>query len=446
MAQPSPRLQALDVCLNVVKDGRSLSKALPQSLAKLADPRDRALVQQLVFGTLRWQLRLQAIAAQLMDKPLKPKDQDVFQLILIGLYQLIYLDIPEHAAVSETVSLTKALKKPWAKGLVNAVLRSYQRESETVLDTVDANPVAHYSHPQWLWERLKKAYPDHWAQIMDANNRPAPLTLRINPLKTTREQFLKKLEDQGIESEAHPCSVQGINLLRSLDITQLPGFDAGEFSVQDGAAQQAGYLLSPQPEERILDACSAPGGKTTHLLEMSQNQADVVALDIEPERLERVQENLSRLALKATLKAGDAANLSAWWDTQPFDKILLDAPCSATGIIRRQPDIKWHRKPQDIKALVETQKTLLDTLWTTLKPGGLLLYATCSILPQENIDQITDFLSRHPDAKEHPILSDCADMIENNTNGAHGPGLQFLPGLVNMDGFYYCLLQKQPKA
>lgn len=430
------RFIALKICLTVTEDGRSLSQTLPEGLAQFSDRRERSFTQNLVLGTIRWQARLAAIRDQLLKKKLKPKDADINQLILLGLYQVIYMETPEHAAVSETVAVVQKLKKPWAKALVNAVLRNFIREQESVCAEVDLKPAQKYAHPQWLFKALRKAYPDNWSEIMQANNQIAPLTLRVNPLYQSREELLKKLENEGIEAEAHPHAAQGITLKQSADITQFPSYDEGGFSVQDAAAQQAAHILNPKPEERILDACAAPGGKTTHLQELAQNRAQLLALEVAPERIERLAENLHRLDLNADYQVGDASQPEEWWDGEAFDKILLDAPCSATGIIRRQPDIKQHRTEEDIQALVSLQEQILQALWKTLKPGGQLLYATCSVLPQENKLQMQSFVTHQKDA----------EVIELELQGSitfEEPGNQFLPGSYGMDGFYYCLLQKQ---
>ncbi|WP_178861919.1 16S rRNA (cytosine(967)-C(5))-methyltransferase RsmB [Thiomicrorhabdus cannonii] len=429
------RYIALKMCLNVIENGRSLSQVLPEGLAQFDDRRERAFTQNLVLGTLRWQARLEAIREQLLKKALKAKDEDVNQLILLGLYQILYMDVPEHAAVSETVAVTQNLKKPWAKALVNGVLRNFLRDKDTLCEAVDVKPAHKHSHPQWLVRVLRKAYPEQWEAMLQANNEPAPLTLRVNPLVQSRDVYLQTLQAQEIEASAHPQAAQGIVLQKSTDISQLPGFEEGAFSVQDPAAQQAAYLLEPQAKERILDACAAPGGKTTHLLELSGNQAQVFALEKEPERLERLAENLHRLELTADYAAGDAAEPDTWWDGQLFDKILLDAPCSATGIIRRHPDIKWHRTEEDIEQLVETQAAILKALWPLLKPGGRLLYATCSVLPQENTLQMADFVAQHADARVVPIDAQWGMTFTT-------PGRQILPGEHGMDGFFYCLLEK----
>lgn len=429
------RFIALKICLTVIESGRSLSQTLPEGLAQFQDRRERNFTQNMVIGTLRWQARLEAIRAQLLKKRLKEKDEDINQLILIGLYQILYMETPEHAAVSETVAVVQKLKKPWAKALVNGVLRTFLREQEAICAQADLKPANKYSHPQWLFKALRKGYPNDWESIMEANNAIAPLTLRVNTIKQTRDEFLAQLKTVDMAASPHPTAPQGVILETSTDISQLPSYEEGGFSVQDGAAQQAANILKPQANERLLDACAAPGGKTTHLLELSNNQASVFALEKAPERMDRLAENLYRLELDAEYTVGDASCPEAWWDQQLFDKILLDAPCSATGIIRRHPDIKWHRTEEDIEALVDIQASILKALWPTLKPGGQLLYATCSVLPQENTLQMQSFIESEPSAKVIPLDLEATLTFET-------PGHQYLPGRLGMDGFFYCLLEK----
>ncbi|MBO1926467.1 16S rRNA (cytosine(967)-C(5))-methyltransferase RsmB [Thiomicrorhabdus sp. 6S2-11] len=430
------RFVALKMCLQVVEHGRSLSQVLPEGLAQFSDKRERSFVQNLVLGTLRWQFRLMAIRSQLLKKKLKAKDEDVNQLILLGLFQILHTETAEHAAVSETVNVTAKLKKPWAKGLVNGILRNFMREKDAICAEVDLKPAQKYSHPQWFFKAMRKAYPEHWQEILEANNQIAPLTLRNNALEQSRDELLQAFAEADIQASEHPHCQQGIVLEQSTDITQLPTYDEGGFSVQDAAAQQAAQILQPQAGQKILDACAAPGGKTAHLLEYANADLDLLALEKEPERLDRLAENLHRLGLECDYRVGDASQASDWWDGQPFDKILLDAPCSATGIIRRHPDIKWHRIPEDIEELVEIQQKILDELWQTLKPGGQMLYATCSVLPQENREQMQAFLERTNDAEMIPLAVDWGWQDSEI-------GRQILPGQDGMDGFYYCLLQKQ---
>jgi 16S rRNA (cytosine967-C5)-methyltransferase len=416
----------------VIRQGRSLTTVLPAWQGKV-NPKDRPLLQELCYGVLRWYPRLDALAAQLLQKPFKAKDSDVHALILLGLYQLLYLRVPDHAAVSATVAATAALKKPWARGLVNAVLRNFQRQREALLVAIEADPVAHFAHPRWLIEKLRAAYPEAWQAILEANNQHPPMALRVNHSKVRRDGYRQRLAELDIEAEPTPYSEDGLILARALDVESLPGFADGEVSVQDAAAQLAAELLNPQPGERILDACAAPGGKTAHVLEHQPTVA-LVALDHDASRLERLHDNLQRLQLAATVITGDAATPDEWWDGRPFDRIMLDAPCSATGVIRRHPDIKLLRHAEDIAQLAGLQGRILRALWPLLKPGGVLLYITCSVLPQENVRQLQGFCREQEDAHELPLAGAWGT--------AQAIGRQILPGQAGMDGFYYACLKK----
>nr|WP_064493667.1 16S rRNA (cytosine(967)-C(5))-methyltransferase RsmB [Pseudomonas chengduensis] len=429
----NPRLAAARALTAVLSGKASLGSSLPPQLDKV-EHHDRALAQDLAFGAARWQPRLQLLAEKLLEKPFKAADKDVEALLLIGLYQLLHSRIPEHAAIGETVGCAGALKKPWAKGLLNAVLRRAQREHEALYAELDRDPVLHSAHPRWLQKALKAHWPQHWQAICAANNAHPPLILRVNRRHGSRDAYLNELREAGIEAEPCTYSRDGVRLLQPCDVTTLPGFRDGRVSVQDEAAQLAADLLELAPGQRVLDACAAPGGKTCHLLEVEPGLGEVVAVDLEAKRLARVRENLERLHLEATLIAADGRDTAAWWDGQPFQRILLDAPCSATGVIRRHPDIKLTRKPEDIPALAKLQGELLDALWPTLVPGGILLYATCSVLPTENSETIAAFLARTPDAQEVAITG------EFGLQPAHGR--QLLPQLDGHDGFYYAKLIK----
>jgi 16S rRNA (cytosine967-C5)-methyltransferase len=394
---------------------------------------ERALTQELCYGVLRYYPRLAYLAARLLNKPLKRKDLDVQQLILIGLYQLIYLKVPAHAAVAETVAATRLLGKDWAAGLVNALLRGFQRGAVQLLAQADADPVARYAHPHWWLAQLQSDWPAHWQDILDANNQRPPMTLRVNARRGSRDDYAAQLQAAGIIAHPVPPAPQALTLEKPVDVTQLPGFSGGAVSVQDAAAQLAAPLLNLAPGQRVLDACAAPGGKTAHLLE-SEPLLQVQALDSDAQRLTRVQETLARLQLAADLRHGDAASPQDWWDGKAFDRILLDAPCSGSGVIRRHPDIKLLRTAQDIVTLAQQQRRLLDALWPLLAQGGILLYATCSVLMAENQHNLAQFLAAHSDACEQPIGADWGH--------AQTPGRQLLPGENGMDGFYYARLMK----
>lgn len=379
----NPRLAAARALAAVLSGKASLNSSLPAQLDKV-DERDRGLTQDLAFGTARWQPRLDLLAAQLLQKPFKAADADVQALLLVGLYQLFYTRIPAHAAIGETVGCADKLKKPWAKGLLNAVLRRAQREGEELLASMERDPVVRTAHPRWLQKALKAFWPAQWEAICAANNAHPPMILRVNRRHHSRDAYLALLAEAGIGASACQYSRDGIVLAEACDVRGLPGFAEGWVSVQDEAAQLSADLLELAPGQRVLDACCAPGGKTCHLLEAEAGLAHVVAIDLEAKRLIRVRENLDRLKLDAELIACDARDTASWWDGKPFQRILLDAPCSATGVIRRHPDIKLTRQADDIPALAALQGELLDALWPTLEVGGMLLYATCSSLPTEN--------------------------------------------------------------
>ncbi|MDP2531797.1 16S rRNA (cytosine(967)-C(5))-methyltransferase RsmB [Photobacterium damselae subsp. piscicida] len=421
------RAAAAQVIYQVVDQGQSLSTALPAAQQQIKE-RDQALLQEICYGVLRWLPRLESITQKLMDKPLKGKQRVFHHLILVGLYQLGYMRIPAHAAVAETVNATKNLKKPQLRGLVNAILRNYQRQQQEL----DAQAVSHdagkYGHPSWLLKLLKQAYPNDVDAICAANNTKAPMWLRVNRQHHNRDEYRKLLDAEGIATELHPQAGDALRLLSPCDVYKLPGFEQGWVSVQDAAAQLAIEYLQPQAGELILDCCAAPGGKTAHILEHVPS-AQVVAIDCDEHRLARVHDNLQRLNLQAKVLCADARYPDKWWDGDKFNRILLDAPCSATGVIRRHPDIKWLRRGEDIAALAQLQAEIFDAMWLQLKSGGTLVYATCSITPQENRDQVSAFLARTADAT----------LVGSE---ATNPGRQILPSEENMDGFYYAVLQK----
>ncbi len=429
----NPRLAAARALAAVLNGKASLGSSLPPLLDRV-EPRDRALAQDLAFGTARWQPRLALLMDKLLQKPFKAADRDVEALLLVGLYQLLHTRIPPHAAIGETVACVDKLKKSSLKGLLNAVLRNAQRDHEALLAELDRDPVLHTAHPRWLQKRLKADWPEQWQAICAANNQHPPLLLRINRRQGSREVYLAELLAAGIAAEPCAFSRDGIRLLEACDVKTLPGFMEGRVSVQDEAAQLAADLLDLAPGQRVLDACAAPGGKTCHLLEAEPGLSHVTAIDLEQSRLARVRENLDRLGLDAELIAADGRATKVWWDGKPFQRILLDAPCSATGVIRRHPDIKLTRQEADIAALAQLQGELLDALWPTLEVGGILLYATCSVLPQENSDNIDKFLARTPGARELDITGPFG------LKQAHGR--QLLPQDGGHDGFYYAKLIK----
>ncbi len=411
--------------------GRSLSDALPPLLAPLL-ARDRGLAQELAYGVLREFEPLAFLVDGLVKA--RPKPAEIFALLLVGLYQLLHTRVPEHAAVHATVDAAGKLKAPRLGGLVNGVLRTFMRERDARLAALgQADPAIRHALPGWLWARMQQDWPGQAEAIAEDLHRHPPLTLRVNAARDGREAYLSRLAEVGIEAAPTRHAPFGIRLERPVPVERLPGFGEGAVSVQDEAAQLCAHVLPLEPGARVLDACAAPGGKTLALLE-AQPALAMLALDSDPARLERVTENLARAGLVAEVRAADAGEPSRWWDGKPFDLILLDAPCSATGVIRRHPDIKRLRRPEDIAALALQQDRLLDALWPLLAPGGRMLYMTCSILREENASRIDAFLRRLPDAQELPIQADWGRAVS--------PGRQILPGDDGMDGFYYCLLGK----
>jgi len=430
------RVCAVQILTQVIGFRRSLADCADPFLNALKDSRDRALAQQLCYGVLRFLPKLQAIAQLLLSKPFKKADTDIECLILIGLYQLLELRIPPHAAISATVDVAKILKKVWAVKLVNAVLRTFQRQHPDLLEKVLQNSAAKYSCPQWILTHFQQDWAEDFQNIVEANLQQPPMSLRVNIQKASRDQYLELLKKQNIEADIILDTTTGLILKQAVDVSLLPHFLEGWVSVQDGAAQLAAEILDVSENTRVLDMCAAPAGKMAHFLE--KNPAlKMVALDKDEKRLQQIYTTLNRLSLLSEnikIQAVEAQNVEQWWDLQVFDRILLDAPCSGSGVIRRHPDIAFLRKPTDISALVERQKALLDAAWRVLAKGGKLLYATCSVFCAENHLQIQDFLTRHPDAKPLNLSLHCGIKMS--------VGRQILTGQSNMDGFYYALLQK----
>lgn len=425
------RLIAAKVLTSVIRDGQSLTAALNNTLGVVESDKDRAFIQALCYGVCRNFHRLDYILSQMLDKPLK--DLDVKALALIGLYQLKFMRVKSYAAVSETV--LAARKKPWAKALINALLRSYLRGQEGFEQKADNVKSALVSHPDWLIQQIEQDWPMQAQQIFQQNNEQPPMALRVNLANISQDQYLQKLRDQGIEAEAVSFCRSAILLNKPAAVDILPGFNEGWVSVQDTAAQLAAELLDVQIGHRVLDVCAAPGGKAAHILEHQPKVRELVAVDIDKLRLLRVNDNLQRLKLSAKLIVGDASKPEDWWDGQLFDRILLDVPCSALGVIRRHPDIKLLRRAEDINTLQVLQKRIMTAVWSLLAPGGIMLYATCSILKQENEQQIEAFLATNTNAIEVPINADWG-LVRRY-------GRQILTGESAMDGFYYALIRKE---
>jgi 16S rRNA (cytosine967-C5)-methyltransferase len=413
-------------------EGRSLSQSLPEGLERV-EARDRALLQQLCYGTLRSFHRLQGVLQQLLSKPLKSKDADLHALLLCGAYQLLEMRTPDHAAISSTVDACRQLKKKWATGLVNGVLRRCAREQAQLLESL--TPAQAHSHPPWLFKAISEHWPEHSEQVFLANNQPPPMTLRVNRQHSTADAYIAELASFELEASPGKLADTAVYLNAAQNVEQLPGFSEGRVSVQDEAAQLAADILAPAAGARVLDACSAPGGKCCHLLELQPDLAELVAMDSDAERLLRVDENLKRLGLEARLVQGDASAPGDILGSSGFDHILLDAPCSGSGVIRRHPDIKLLRRATNIRSLADTQVKMLKALWPMLKPGGSLLYVTCSILPEENSLVVRRFLEKADDADY--VMPDILWGIDCS------PGRQLLPAVDGADGLYFARLVKR---
>ncbi|HRP34329.1 MAG TPA: 16S rRNA (cytosine(967)-C(5))-methyltransferase RsmB [Gammaproteobacteria bacterium] len=432
-----PRAAAGRAVAAVARRGRSLDDALGKAVAGLHGA-DRSLAAQLAYGTLRAWPRLDRWVDLLLARPLPARDEDVHDLLAVGLYQLEDTRVPDHAAVAATVEAVRLLGRHQYAGLVNACLRRWLRERETLKVRTARVPEVIHAHPRWWLDALAADWPKDWESIVAAANQPGPMWVRVNRLHGTRAAWHERLLATGATAAPWEPAPDALLLASPMDVEALPGFSAGDVSVQDAAAQLAAGLLDPQPGQRVLDACAAPGGKAAHLLERCPG-IDLTALDIAPARLERVRENLARLGLAARVQAGDAGDPAGWWDGRPYDRILLDAPCTGSGVVRRHPDIKLLRRPEDVAVMAARQRALLEALWPLLAPGGRLLYATCSVFRAENAGCVTAFLAANPEAR-------AVDLGEPGWGRRAGPGRQVLTGEAAMDGFYYACLTRTAQA
>ena len=431
------RAAAAQVVDAVASDGQSLDAAINQYENQLP-PGERPLLRMLAYGTLRNHWQLMEWIGGLVNRPLKKRDSVINALLAIGLFQLRDTRIPDHAAVSQTVEAVRQLRRPKLAGLVNACLRRFQRDALAERDPLGEE--SRFNHPQWLIDRLRKDWPEDADQILEANNERAPMWLRVNASRGTAAEYKGRLAVEGIESTLLDGVPDAVRLGDPQGVDDLPGFADGDVSVQDAAAQIAARWLMQNQPRRVLDACAAPGGKSGHALELGGGEIELTAVDNDATRLDRVRENHARIGADATIVLGDASNPGEWWDGTPYDAILLDAPCSATGVIRRHPDIKLLRRDTDIGALGDLQTEILRSLWPLLAPGGRLLYVTCSVLAAENDGVVQAFLEANDDAAEDAVLpnNNIRDLMRRKACG-----YQVLPGTAGLDGFYYaCLVKK----
>lgn len=430
----NPRYTALQILAEVIIHRHSLTKAFELRLNRHNPKSDHSFIKNICFGVLRFYPRLEIMLNQLVKKPLSKKNNDLYVLLLIGLYQLFYMKVSQHAVVSETVNTVIDCQKVWAKSLINAVLRNALRQSDQLKNLELDNVVAQYAHPTWLIDKIKNDFPQCWEQILITNNEHPPMALRVNLQRLSRQDYLQQLTTKGIAAKIAPVNSTGLWLEHAVNVIELPGFEQGDCSVQDVGAQFAPQLLQLKPDQRVLDSCAGPGGKLAHLLEFIPGLQTLVGLEPDKQRLQLVADNLKRLRLQADLICARAEQLDAWWDAKLFDRILVDAPCSGSGVIRRHPDIKLLRRESDILQFSKQQYQLIDSLWPLVKPGGILLYVTCSIFPEENEKVIGRFLQAHQDASEMVIAEDW---------GVSRPhGRVIVPGQQQMDGFYYGRLLK----
>ncbi|TNG01813.1 MAG: 16S rRNA (cytosine(967)-C(5))-methyltransferase RsmB [Gammaproteobacteria bacterium] len=428
------RVQAARALLKVINDHHSLDDILPDYNMVLSSSRDQALMNALCYGVMRWYEKLNCWLKILSSRPLEKLQREVHVLLLLGLYQLKFTRIPEHAAIDTTVDSTRHLKISRAKGVINAILRNFLRQQSRLEKQVDDDPVCRYAHPEWLLRQLQHDWPDDWEAIADANTIQAPMILRIDASRMTARQYLDQLTDLGLSAASHPYAKNALVLQEPVAVDVLPGFSSGLVSVQDAAAQLAVDLLDIKSSCRVLDACAAPGGKTAQILqETVSSPVQVDALDINRKRLQKLENLFTRIGKTARTLQGDAAKPDTWWDGKPYDRILLDAPCSASGVIRRHPDIMHHRRPKAVQNIIHRQASILDAMWKILSPGGILVYATCSVFKDENENQINRFLLRHTSAALMPF---------DLGWGRGDIGRQILTGESNMDGFYFARLIK----
>lgn len=419
-----------------VREGGSLDREIARLFEK-QEVDSPAAAQALAYGVLRHRELIDAVIGKLLRKGMKSKDQIVHDLLAVAVFEMLSEETPDYAVINSAVNQVKKQRK-WAAGMVNASLRRFQREHDELVASAAEKPSVRHLLPNWLLKQLQEDWPEQWEQIAAGSSKSPPMTLRVNRNASTSAEYLKRMEAAELPAVQHPQVACAVVPVAPCGVEMLPGFSEGDVTVQDASAQLAALLMMAEPEQNILDACAAPGGKTTHLCEETGGKARILALELSEARTERMKENFARSGCEAEIVVADATEIESWWDGKPFDRILLDVPCSATGVIRRHPDIKLHRTPGDLQALAQVQSRILRQVWKTLAPGGIMLYSTCSILKAENTDNVGRFLAETPDAGEIPIDADWGHVC------AHGR--QILPGEDDMDGFYYALISRHDAA
>jgi 16S rRNA (cytosine967-C5)-methyltransferase len=423
---------SVSVLSEVIRNKWHLDDVLARSLKEVKDKREIKLAQELCYGVMRWYEQLLFITNYLINKPVK--EVQLKTVILTGLYQLKFLRVPDHAAISESVELTKRFDMAWAGNFVNAVLRRYQRDHELIDSEIKKSAVANYAHPEWMLNKFSMQWPDHWQDIVYSNNSYPPMHLRLNLSWKNKQDYSALLNEQGIAHISSDMAETVVSLVNPMDVEEIPGFSQGHVTVQDAAAQLAAPLMDLRPGQRILDACAAPGGKTGHILELAGEHCKLVAVEIDNRRAELLRNTLNRIHKQADIIIADITRTSDWWDGKLFDRILLDAPCSATGVIRRHPDIKYLRSPGQLQSFCDNQNKMLAALWPLLKPGGRLVYCTCSVFLEESDERIEAFINEYDDAELLPV--------HTNWGVISCFGRHTIPGHNDSDGFYYSVLTK----
>ena len=431
------RVQSSLVLNQVIHGKHSLDRAIEQAYKDIDDS-EIPLLTNICYGTLRFYWELKAKIDQLLSQPLKKKDKIIENLLQSAIFQIDKTRIPDHAVVSQTVEASRKLNKGHFSSLINGILRTYLR-SDRVIEKITEEII--FNHPNWMIEKIKQDWPLNWDEILKKNNDRAPMWLRVNQKKIETKKYLKKflIDESKIEADIMQLNDYAICLKTPISVKYLPGFEEGYVSIQDGAAQLAVDVLLENKSGRILDACAAPGGKTAQLIENIDSMSTVTAIEIDSERAELINENLLRLGHSTELIVDDASNIESWWDSIYFDLILLDAPCSSSGVIRRHPDIKHLRRKDDIFTFQKKQLKIISAMWKILAPKGRLLYVTCSIFREENDEVMNQFLEKHDNVALQELLLN-NNILEKMIKTRYG--YQLFPGKINTDGFYFSCLKK----